>query len=79
MPPGSITRFCSQVARPPQPEEAERLLMYLDHQRALFESDQSAVVDLLGETASDAVTAERAAWVALSSVLLNLDEFLTRE
>ena len=31
------------------------------------------------DTAVDGIPAERAAWVALASVLLNLDEFITRE
>jgi hypothetical protein len=71
--------FLLTLARPPQPEEARRLLVYLRQQQALFESEDTSVRDLLQNAAFDGIPAERAAWVALASVLLNLDEFITRE
>jgi hypothetical protein len=71
--------FLLTLSRPPQPEEAQRLLAYLGHQRVLFESEGTSAGDLFQNIDSDEVTAERAAWVALASVLLNLDEFITRD
>jgi len=71
--------FLLTLARPPQPEEARRLLVYLQQQQALFESEDTSVRDLLQDAVFDGIPAERAAWVALASVLLNLDEFITRE
>ncbi len=71
--------FLLTLSRPPQPEEARRLLAYLEQQQALFESEDETGSDLLQNAEVDGIPAERAAWVALASVLLNLDEFITRE
>lgn len=71
--------FLLTLARSPRPEESERLLRYLNQQRALFESDPVALGEVIGEGAAEHFAAERAAWIALASVLLNLDEFITRE
>jgi hypothetical protein len=46
---------------------------------AIFDSEDLAARDLLQNDVFDGDPAERAAWVALASVLLNLDEFVTRE
>ena len=71
--------FLLTLSRPPRPEESERLLVYLQQQKALFAAEDTATRELLQNTAFDGIAAERAAWVALASVLLNLDEFITRE
>jgi hypothetical protein len=71
--------FLLTVSRLPQPEEGQRMLAYLRQQRALFASDVTATRHLLQNDEFDGDQAERAAWVALASVLLNLDEFITRE
>ena len=71
--------FMLTLSRPARPEEAERMLAYLHQQQSLFEQDQNAVHDLLHETEHEGESSEYAAWVAVSSVLLNLDEFITRE
>ncbi|MEX2306893.1 MAG: PSD1 and planctomycete cytochrome C domain-containing protein [Pirellulales bacterium] len=71
--------FLLTISRPPQPEETKRLLAYLQQQQAHFESEDTSVRDLLQKTIFEGNSAERAAWVALASVLLNLDEFITRE
>jgi hypothetical protein len=71
--------FLLTLARPPHPDEAKRMLAYLRQQRALFASENNSAGDLLQNTAIDGTPAERAAWVALASVFLNLDEFITRE
>ena len=45
--------FLLTLARPPRPEEAERLLAYLEQQQAIFESGRTAARDLLQNTAFD--------------------------
>ncbi len=67
--------FLLVLSRRPQPAESERLLNYLKQQRSLLENDPAAAQQLLATEVSDA----DAAWVTLSSVLLNLDEFINRE
>jgi hypothetical protein len=67
--------FLLALARPPTPAESARLLAYLDQQRALFQADAAAARELLQEAAPGG----EPAWIALCSVLLNLDETITRE
>lgn len=67
--------FMVTLARPPKPEESKRLLAYLQQQRALFANDGAATRELLRDSPPGA----DAAWIALASVLLNLDEFINRE
>jgi hypothetical protein len=71
--------FAASVARSPSPEERERLNALLDHQTARFAQETEAIAEVTG--ANDAVpkTPEGAAWVIAASVVLNLDEFITRE
>lgn len=71
--------FLLTLARPPRPEEATRLLAYLEKQKTVFESNGAATRELMQNNTFDGNLTERAAWVALASVLLNLDEFITRE
>jgi len=58
--------FLLAVNREPRPQESERLLRYLASQRDSAKP---------GDTAN----ADKRAWAAVARVLLNLDEFLTRE
>lgn len=67
------------LARRPTTNESDRLLEYLKLQRGLFQSDERAAADLLGGELDGLHLYERAAWTALASVLLNLDETITRE
>ncbi|MDZ4287459.1 MAG: PSD1 and planctomycete cytochrome C domain-containing protein [Prosthecobacter sp.] len=71
--------FMLVLSRAPKAEESRRLLDYLNQQRALFEGDAAAVHELLQDNGRPANATEDAAWVALCSVLLNLDEFINRE
>ncbi|MCC6155816.1 MAG: DUF1553 domain-containing protein [Candidatus Hydrogenedentes bacterium] len=72
-------RVC--LARAPKEEERERLANYLSEQAEIYEIDPVAAATL---TKSDGKTTanesiDPAAWIALCSVILNLDEFITRE
>jgi hypothetical protein len=81
-------RLC--LARAPLPEEMGRLERFLAQQREEFQATPQAAQAFLfppatkGQAASVTPAAtptevERAAWTALARVLLNLDEFITRE
>ncbi len=74
-------RLC--LTREPLPAEARRLEDYLMEQRQEFQvAPQEARALLAVETrtaTAPAALAERAAWTAVARVLLNLDEFITRE
>lgn len=67
--------FQLALSRPPTPGESARLLAYLEQQRALFAADGDSCRELL----QDSPPGGDAAWIALASVLLNLDEFINRE
>jgi hypothetical protein len=80
-----VFRLC--LARAPSPAEASRLARYLAQQVEEYRAAPAeARVLLFGKARaektalpSDAELARRAAWTALARVLLNLDEFITRE
>jgi hypothetical protein len=61
--------------RHPHAEEAQRLMEYLKQQRNILNAEAESAAALLENTARK----DGAEWVMLSSVLLNLDEFIHRE
>jgi hypothetical protein len=68
------------LARLPEAEEQQRLLTFLDSQRSDFRgSPQDAAEFLPGALPEGVDRSEAAAWAALARVLVNLDEFITRE
>jgi hypothetical protein len=66
--------FLLALARTPRADESERLFAYLRQQQGIFAAEAGAAGQL-----DDEAGVEHAAWTALCSVLLNLDEFLNRE
>ena len=71
-------RFC--IVRPPQTEELAALQSVLVASRDYYASQADEAKQLVGEHRAENVSlAENAAWVATLRVVLNLDEFLTRE
>ncbi len=67
-------------ARDPDQQEADRLLAFVESQRADFLANlPEAKLFSQAATASGEQLAELAAWTAVARVLLNLDEFITRE
>ncbi len=70
--------FRLTLSRIPKSDESRRLLVYFSEQRAAFATDANAARTLTAD-AGEANPAEHAAWTALCSVLLNLDEFVNRE
>ncbi len=63
------------LGRAPLPAERDRLLAYLAEQREIFAVDASSEQQLVSDSSPDT----EAAWITLASLLLNLDEFITRE
>jgi hypothetical protein len=67
------------LGREPQSLEAARLGKFLQQQREAFAKNTDAAKELVKDVDDSAALTETAAWTALARVLLNLDEFITRE
>jgi hypothetical protein len=67
------------LGRPPSTHEAERLGTYFDETLRKLGADPQTVSTLFPNRIQGVPQADAAAWVELSRVLLNLDEFITRE
>ncbi len=70
-------RLC--VAREPTAAELRHLKDYYSHQEAIFDSERELAKDFMPLAIPGLEPAEAAAWTGVASVLLNLDEFITRE
>jgi hypothetical protein len=72
-------RLC--LGRDPSAREAKRLMKLVAAQRDLLKEDSSAVARLAGPGAIPENTDKPtlAAWVAVGRIVMNLDEFITRE
>jgi mono/diheme cytochrome c family protein len=77
------TAFRLCLAREPSPAEAKRLEQYHALQLKEYRSLPADAQALLGQSGGSSATSDddavRAAWLAVARVLLNLDEFITRE
>jgi hypothetical protein len=71
--------FQLALARPPNNTELESLRSYYQRQTQIFEQEPGAAEKLAPVELAGVSRIETAAWTGLSSVLLNLDEFITRE
>lgn len=70
----------NSLGREPDGEEEGVLLSLLEEQKKLYAAEEESAKQLAGENFGDNVqVAEAAAWVEISRVLMNLDEFMTRE
>jgi hypothetical protein len=67
------------LGRQPSDTEAERLGRYYDDRSRALQTDTAAVAALFPNQIEGVPQREAAAWVELSRVLLNLDEFITRD
>ena len=70
-------RMC--LSREPEAGEVRHLRDYLAAQRVIFDSDPEAAAQFMPLAVAGVDRVEAAAWVGAASVLLNLDEFITRE
>jgi hypothetical protein len=71
--------FLVSLGRSPSAHEAERLGTYFDETLRKLAGNPETVSGLFPNRIEGVPQADAAAWVELSRVLLNLDEFLTRE
>jgi hypothetical protein len=70
----------SCVARSPSDDEIQELLQLLQIGRAWYANHAEDAKKLIGTyDVADVAQADNAAWIATTRVLLNLDEFITRE
>jgi hypothetical protein len=67
------------LARKPSASERDRLLRYLDEQQSILRNEPKAVSNLLPVAPEDVENIQAAAWAGLARILLNLDEFITKE
>ncbi|MFN4261120.1 MAG: PSD1 and planctomycete cytochrome C domain-containing protein [Gemmataceae bacterium] len=71
-------RLC--LSRPPRSFELSRLHGFLEQQRASFaKAPQDAAALLPSNLPEGTQAADRAAWIMVARVLMNVDEFITRE
>ena len=70
-------RLC--LGRAPRPEEKDRLINFYQKQKQMLNWDPTSINLLFPAKELEGINAaEAAAWVGLSRVLLNLEEFITR-
>ena len=67
------------LARAPRAGEQEEMLGYFINQKALIDADPETAKAWFPAALDSIDASEAAAWVGVSRILLNLDEFLTRE
>ena len=67
------------LMRDPDTDELARLKQYFERQRDILGKDVKSAVALFPNEVEGLTRADAGAWTGLSSVLLNLDEFITRE
>jgi hypothetical protein len=72
--------FHRAFSREPNDEELKVLLPFVEEQEAQFQKDPKAAEKAAPkELPPNVTTTEAAVWVAVARVILNLDEFITRE
>jgi hypothetical protein len=70
--------FRLALSRPPSEAERTRLLAYVDDERSHFAKQPAAARQVAPEPARGQRPADAAAWTMAASVLLNLDEAVTK-
>ena len=73
----SMFRRC--FTRPPNQAELQYMAHFLNEQRKHFAARSAAAKEVAMNFVGDVADVEAAAWIATARVLLNLDEFITRE
>ena len=67
------------LSRYPDPVEMKTMTVYLNELKRDFALNGSDAAALIGSKDPSAATESRAAWTLVARILLNLDEFMTRE
>ena len=76
---GLATAFRLCLSRDPEKSELRHLRDYLAAQKAIFDSEPGTAAEFMPLAVAGIDATEAAAWTGVASVLLNLDEFITRE
>jgi len=71
--------FHVALSRSPSPVEMDRLVTYWQSVQQDFALHPDAAAELLGVKEASESNSKQAAWVAMCRVLMNLDEFITKE
>lgn len=71
--------FERTLGRSPRTQEAERLHAYYDQQKTILDAEPKSVAALVPYAPPGVDRLDLASWTGLSTILLNLDEFITRE
>jgi hypothetical protein len=71
--------YLDTLARQPSPKEQARMKEYFDKQQAILADDATSIAQLAPHSPDGSTPLEMAVWTAMASVILNLDEFITRE
>jgi mono/diheme cytochrome c family protein len=71
--------YGEMLGRAPSASEVSRLRVYYDRQRKLLADDGQSIAQLAPHHPDGSTPLEMAVWTTLASVLMNLDEFITRE
>ena len=71
--------FLAALSRKATETEMRRLRVYFDKQQALLADDMKSIEHLAPFAPEGTTRLELAVWTAMASVLMNLDEFITRE
>ena len=71
--------YLEALARKPSDSERKRLRAYFDKQQTLLADDPKSIESLAPYAPDGSTRLEMAVWTTMSSVLMNLDEFITRE
>ncbi len=74
-----VEAFRLVLARGPTEREVRHLRSYFDQQKAIFDSEPDTAGEFMPLAAAGLDESEAAAWTGVASVLMNLDEFITRE
>jgi hypothetical protein len=74
-----VRAFKQALARSPSDSELVRVLEYLESQRTAFAAAPQDALAVAPQPAAGVTPGEAAAWTMVARVLLNLDEFITRE
>jgi mono/diheme cytochrome c family protein len=72
-----IFRLC--LTREPNAKELKHLMDYYQEQREIFATEQKSAEQVMPVPPRSVDRVEAATWVTVATVLMNLDEFITRE
>jgi len=73
----SLFQLC--LSRSPNPNEREKMGRYFENQKSIFLKDPKSIASVAPNPVPDVEPVEVASWVGVGRVLMNLDEFITRE